>query len=235
MDLNYARDTTSGQEGLDLLDRIQSIDPTLPVIVMTAWGSVELAVEAMRRGARDFVQKPWENARLARSCATRSSCRARVRAGLRLEAENRVLRADGEPRGELIAASPAMAPILEIIDRVGPSDANVLITGPNGSGKNVVAAALHARSARAARPMVTVNAGGLSEGVFRERALRPRARRLHRRPRRSRRTLRARRRAARSSWTRSRMCPSRSRRGCSGSWRRARWSASGPRAPAAST
>ena len=64
MDLNYTRDTTSGQEGLDLLGKIQSVDPTVPVIVMTAWGSVELAVEAMRRGARDFVQKPWDNARL---------------------------------------------------------------------------------------------------------------------------------------------------------------------------
>src|SRR5579871_3363243 len=65
MDLNYQRDTTSGQEGLDLLSRIQSLDNTLPVIVMTAWGSVELAVEAMRRGARDFIQKPWDNARVS--------------------------------------------------------------------------------------------------------------------------------------------------------------------------
>src|SRR5258708_39114932 len=64
MDLNYARDTTSGAEGLDLLERVQAIDPTLPVVVMTAWGTVDVAVEAMRRGARDFIQQPWENARL---------------------------------------------------------------------------------------------------------------------------------------------------------------------------
>src|SRR5258705_9920833 len=64
IDLNYARDTTSGSEGLDLLSRIQAVDPTLPIVVMTAWGSVDLAVEAMRRGARDFIQKPWDNARL---------------------------------------------------------------------------------------------------------------------------------------------------------------------------
>jgi DNA-binding NtrC family response regulator len=166
MDLNYARDTTSGQEGLDLLTRVQALDPTLPVIVMTAWGSVELAVEAMRRGARDFVQKPWENARLAAILRNQVALSRAVRQGQRLEDENRLLRADGETRGELIAVSPAMSPVIEILTRVGPSDANVLITGPNGSGKGVVATALHARSPRAARPMVTVNAGGLSEGVF---------------------------------------------------------------------
>jgi DNA-binding NtrC family response regulator len=166
MDLNYARDTTSGQEGLDLLTRVQALDPALPVIVMTAWGSVELAVEAMRRGARDFVQKPWENERLASILRNQIALSRAVRRGLRLEDENRALRADGEAGGELIAASPAMAPVLEIISKVGPSDANVLITGPNGSGKGVVATALHARSARAGKPMVTVNSGGLSEGVF---------------------------------------------------------------------
>ena len=133
MDLNYARDTTSGQEGLDLLTRVQAMDPALPVIVMTAWGSVELAVEAMRRGARDFVQKPWENERLASILRNQVALSRAVRRGQRLEDENRALRADGEP-GELIAASPAMAPVLEILSRVGPSDANVLITGPNGSG-----------------------------------------------------------------------------------------------------
>ena len=77
MDLNYARDTTSGQEGLDLLHTIRNVDPTLPVVVMTAWGSVEIAVEAMRRGARDFVQKPWDNARLLPSSARRPSSVAR--------------------------------------------------------------------------------------------------------------------------------------------------------------
>src|SRR5437870_8895415 len=71
MDLNYARDTTSGQEGLDLLTRVHVLDGTLPVVVMTAWGSVEIAVEAMRRGARDFIQKPWDNARLLDRKSTR--------------------------------------------------------------------------------------------------------------------------------------------------------------------
>jgi len=164
IDLNYARDTTSGQEGLDLLTRLQSLDSTLPVVVMTAWGSIELAVEAMRRGARDFVQKPWENARLLSILRTQLELGRALRRGARLEAENRVLRAEGLPT--LIAESPAMRPVLELAARVGPSDANVLITGEHGTGKEVVARTLHALSSRATRPMVTVNTGGLAEGVF---------------------------------------------------------------------
>jgi DNA-binding NtrC family response regulator len=164
MDLNYARDTTSGAEGLDLLSRLQMLDSTLPVVVMTAWGSIELAVEAMRRGARDFVQKPWENARLLAILRTQIELGRALRQGQRLEAENRLLRDEGRPN--LIAQSPAMQPALEIITRVAPSDANVLITGENGTGKGVVARTLHALSNRATKPMVTVNAGGLAEGVF---------------------------------------------------------------------
>jgi len=164
MDLNYTRDTTSGQEGLDLLSRIHSNDPSTTVVVMTAWGSVDLAVEAMRRGARDFVQKPWDNARLMAILRTQVELSSALKRGHRLEAENRLLRTDGGP--SLIAESAVMQPVLQLIARVGPSDANVLITGEAGTGKEVVARTLHAVSARASRPMVTVNAGGLAEGVF---------------------------------------------------------------------
>jgi len=164
MDLNYTRDTTSGQEGLDLLNRIQTLDSTLPVIVMTAWGSVELAVEAMRRGARDFIQKPWDNARLSAILKTQIELGRALRKGQRLEAENRALRAERFP--QLIAHSAAMRPVLDVISRVGPSDANVLITGENGTGKGLVAQTLHSVSLRATRPLVTVNTGGLAEGVF---------------------------------------------------------------------
>ena len=164
MDLNYARDTTSGQEGLDLFTRIQMLDSTLPVIVMTAWSSIEVAVEAMRRGARDFVQKPWENTRLLAILRTQIDLRQALRQASRLEAENRILRAESRPT--FLAKSPAMAPVLELIGQIGPSDANVLITGEHGTGKEVVARTLHALSARSTKPMVTVNAGGLSEGVF---------------------------------------------------------------------
>ncbi len=164
MDLNYARDTTSGQEGLDLLYRIQTIDSSLPVVVMTAWGSVEVAVEAMRRGARDFIQKPWENARLLSILRTQVELSRALRRGQQLEAENRLLRAEGLPT--FIAESPVMKPVKEMIARIGPSDANVLITGEHGTGKEVVARTLHALSGRASKPLVTVNVGGLAEGVF---------------------------------------------------------------------
>src|SRR5881396_1090888 len=163
MDLNYARDTTSGQEGLDLLARIQGLDSALPVVVMTAWGNVELAVEAMRRGARDFIQKPWDNARLAAIIRNQVELGKALRQGQRLEAENELLRGGGPT---LIAEAPAMRPVLELIERVGPSDANVLITGENGTGKGVIARALHAASSRASKPLVTVNMGGLSENLF---------------------------------------------------------------------
>src|SRR5271165_5025906 len=153
MDLNYTRDTTSGQEGLDLLSRIQAIDSVLPVIVMTAWATVGLAVEAMRGGARDFVQKPWDNERLLTIVKTQLDLSNAIRRGMRLEAENRLLRAEGVP--SLIAESAAMQPVLQMISRVGPSDANVLITGEPGTGKEVVARTLHAVSVRCNRPMVT--------------------------------------------------------------------------------
>src|SRR5436189_1110703 len=164
MDLNYARDTTSGQEGLDLLTRIQMLDSTLPVVGMTAWSSIEVAVEAMRRGARDFIQKPWENNRLLAILRTQIDLRQALRQASRLEAENRILRAESRPT--FLAKSAAMAPVLELIGQIGPSDANVLITGEHGTGKEVVARTLHALSSRATKPMVTVNAAGLSEGIF---------------------------------------------------------------------
>jgi DNA-binding NtrC family response regulator len=164
MDLNYARDTTSGQEGLDLLTQIRAHDPTLPIVVMTAWGSVDVAVEAMRRGARDFVQKPWENARVLAVLRTQVELAQSLRRQQRLEAENRSLKPDFRP--QLIAAAPSMRPVLEIIQRVGPSEANILVTGENGTGKGTVAQAIHAASARAGRGLITVNAGGLSEGLF---------------------------------------------------------------------
>src|ERR1044072_1460585 len=168
IDLNYARDTTSGSEGLDLLPRIQAIDPNLPAVVMTAWGSVDVAVEAMRRGARDFIQKPWDNARVLAVLRTQVELARALRRGQRLEAENLTLRDDGASAklSQVIAESPAMKSIMNIVQRIGPADANVLITGENGTGKEVIARSLHAISARAAKPLVSVNAGALAEGLF---------------------------------------------------------------------
>lgn len=164
MDMNYTRDTTSGLEGMDLLSRLQMMDANLPVILMTAWGSVEGAVEAMRRGAKDYIEKPWDNARLLATIGTQVELAKALRKSQLLEDENRLLRKEGFP--ELIAESRAMQPALRIMERIGPSDANVLITGEHGTGKELVARWLHAASERSAKRLVAVNVGGLSEGVF---------------------------------------------------------------------
>ena len=164
IDLNYTRDTTSGREGLDLLASLKKIDAGLPVVVMTAWGSIELAVEAMRRGAADFFEKPWDNERVLAILRTQVELRRARRDGERLAAAHRALRDDGQP--EFIAESPAMREVLEIVERVGPVDADVLITGENGTGKGVVARLLHAVSSRSEKPLVTVNIGGISESLF---------------------------------------------------------------------
>jgi DNA-binding NtrC family response regulator len=163
MDLNYARDTTSGQEGLSAIPKIRQIDSTLPVVVMTAWATVELAVEAMKCGARDFVTKPWDNQRLLAIVRTQIELASALRRERKLEAENELLRGT---MPNLIAQSPSMRPVIEMISRVAPSDANVLITGENGTGKSLVARAIHALSPRASHAMITVNMGGLSETLF---------------------------------------------------------------------
>jgi len=163
MDLNYSRDTTSGQEGLSAIPKIQEIDNTLPIVVMTAWATIELAVEAMKKGARDFVTKPWDNERLLTIVRTQRELAMALRRGRKLEAENQLLRG-GMP--DLIAESPAMQPVMKMISRVAPSDANVLITGENGTGKSLIARAIHALSPRASHTMITVNMGGLSETLF---------------------------------------------------------------------
>jgi DNA-binding NtrC family response regulator len=164
IDLNYTRDTTSGREGLDLLSEIVALDSTTPVIVMTAWANIDLAVEAMRRGARDFIQKPWENERLLAVLRTQVELHRALREAERLAAQNRLLQAEGRP--QFIATAPAMQPLLDAMTRVGPSDANVLVTGEHGTGKEVVAQTLHALSARAPRPMIAVNTGAVPEGLF---------------------------------------------------------------------
>jgi DNA-binding NtrC family response regulator len=164
IDLNYTRDTTSGIEGLDLLSRLRLLDDQLPVVVMTAWGSVDGAVEAMRRGARDYIEKPWDNDRLVATLRTNIELGQALRRSRRLEDENRLLRRDGFPT--FVAESPVMRPVVELMERIGPSDANVLVTGEHGTGKEVVARWLHASSPRAGRSFVAVNVGGLSETVF---------------------------------------------------------------------
>ena len=166
MDLNYARDTTSGQEGIDLLGRIRAQDASLPVVVMTAWGSVEGAVEAMRAGARDYVQKPWDNTRLLATLRTQLELRRALKRSRRLEEENQHLRRGQGNQLAMVSESRSMQPVRRLIERVAPSGANVLVTGEHGTGKEVVARLIHTGSTRSERAFVAVNSGGLSEGVF---------------------------------------------------------------------
>jgi len=163
MDLNYTRDTTSGEEGLDAVGKIRAFDAYTPIVVMTAWGSIELAVEAMRRGAQDFVEKPWSNERLLTVLRTQIALGQSQQRARTLEAANQALTATED---ELIAESPAMRAALETLHRVAPADANVLITGESGCGKGLIAKLIHAHSRRAERSLVTVNIGSLQETVF---------------------------------------------------------------------
>jgi DNA-binding NtrC family response regulator len=163
MDLNYARDITSGQEGLSLLTKIKALNPHIPVVVMTAWGSIELAVETTRRGAGDFVTKPWDNRRLLATIKSQLELAAALKKNARLEAEMQTLRG---PSPLLIAKSQAMQSVIDVIERVGPSDANILITGENGTGKGVVAQKIHAASRRREQSFIPVNMGGIPSGVF---------------------------------------------------------------------
>ncbi len=164
LDMNYTRDTTGGLEGLDLISRIRTLDSTVPVVVMTAWGSVEGAVEAMRRGARDYIEKPWDNTRLLATLRTQVELGRALQRSQRLEGENRILRREGLP--QIIAESAAMQPVLRLMERVAPSDANALILGEHGTGKELAAQWIHAASPRGARALIAVNVGGLPDGVF---------------------------------------------------------------------
>lgn len=164
IDLNYSRDTTSGAEGLDLLARLRKLDAELPVVVMTAWGTIDIAVKAMQAGAADFIEKPWDNRRLLNVLGAQVELsRSRRRAG-RLSAENRLLRGEGEE--PFIAQAASMQPVLAMIERVAPSDANVLILGENGTGKGLIARFIHRRSRRAEQSLIKVNMGGIAESVF---------------------------------------------------------------------
>jgi DNA-binding NtrC family response regulator len=164
MDMNYTRDTTGGIEGLDLISRVRAMDSTVPVVMMTAWGTVGGAVEAMRRGARDYIEKPWDNDRLLATVRTQVELGRALKLSQRLEGENRTLRREGRP--QLIAESAAMQPVLRLMERVAPSEANALILGEHGTGKELVAQWIHAASSRAAHALIAVNVGGLPDGVF---------------------------------------------------------------------
>jgi DNA-binding NtrC family response regulator len=163
IDFNYSRDTTSGEEGLDLLEKLHQIAPDLPVVAVTAWGKVPLAVEAMRRGAADFIEKPWDNARLISVLRAQIALGEATRRQRRLQAENTLLRSGAD--GAFVAESSAMQRIMALLDRIAPNDANVLVLGESGTGKGMVAQFLHDHSPRAAHSLVKVNMGAIADSV----------------------------------------------------------------------
>ena len=164
MDLNYSRDTTSGKEGLELIAALRKLDPALPIVAMTAWGSIDLVVQAMRAGANDFIEKPWDNQRLLGVLRNQLALAKSRGETEKLRRENEILRGNGND--DFIAESTPMKRLLDQLDRVAPTDANVLILGENGTGKGMIATRLHARPRRAKQALVKVNMGGIPERVF---------------------------------------------------------------------
>ncbi len=165
LDMNYSRDTTSGREGLALIEKARKLDPDLPLVVMTAWGSVELAVAALKAGAADFIEKPWDNNRLLNIVRTQIENASARKDGKRYRDIARLQRSD-QGRTELIGESEAMARVLDTCRRVAGSDASILITGENGVGKGLLADFLHRQSDRADGPFVSVNLGAIPEALF---------------------------------------------------------------------
>jgi len=165
LDLNYTRANTTGREGIALLRELERLAPDLPVIVMTAYGAVSTAVACMREGARDFIEKPWDNQRLVSVVQTQVALGRALRDAARLRAENLRLVAE-RFAPPLIGSSPPMQNVLRVLAKVAPSEATLLVTGEHGTGKEVVARHVHAASKRASGPFVAVNAGGYSDGVF---------------------------------------------------------------------
>jgi DNA-binding NtrC family response regulator len=164
-DMNFSRQTT-GAEGLALLARIKALRPTLPVVLVTAWGSIGLAVEGMKAGASDFVTKPWGNPQLLQAVQTALGLAASAPS----PADDRVLtREELDARydfGELVGEDPRLRRILQLVGRVASTDASVLVTGESGTGKELVAEAVHRNSRRARGPFVKVNLGGISSSLF---------------------------------------------------------------------
>lgn len=164
LDLNYQKDTTSGTEGLELIQAIRKEHDTLPIVVMTAWATIDIAVNTMKVGASDFISKPWDVERLLSIVKTQVALSRALLRQNQLEGENRVLRADN--KSDLIFASAAMQNIRQSFEQISASDACVLITGENGTGKTQLARLCHDLSHRANKPFIAVNMGALSASVF---------------------------------------------------------------------
>jgi DNA-binding NtrC family response regulator len=164
LDLNFERSATDGREGLDYLARIMDQDPDSAVVIITAHGAVSIAVEAIKRGASDFVAKPWSNERLAATVRSAAALRAsKMEARIERGRVSELAPVAGTP---LIGKSAAMQRVRELIERAAPTDANVLILGENGTGKEIVAREIHRLSRRSALPLVSIDLGATTETLF---------------------------------------------------------------------
>ncbi|MBO3697463.1 sigma-54 dependent transcriptional regulator [Roseivirga sp. E12] len=167
LDMNFTQDVNSGQEGFHWLDQILEIDPSAVVLLITAFGSVDLAVKAIKAGASDFVMKPWENEKLLATLLSAMKLKSSKTEIQQLKDQQAVLKADlDEKFKDIIGQSPNMMQVFDTIDRVAETDANVLVLGENGTGKELIARSLHRNSNRADNPFVSVDLGAITESLF---------------------------------------------------------------------
>jgi DNA-binding NtrC family response regulator len=167
IDLNYQKDTTSGQEGLQLIKDIKLLDQDLPIVVMTGYSSVDIAVRAMKLGAADFIEKPWGNDRLLKILQSQIHIQNIEKKGIKLAQQNELLKQEiSAPCSQIVAQSTAMQQLLGQLTRFAASDMNILLTGENGTGKSMLADYLHLCSTRKDNPFISVNMGAISESLF---------------------------------------------------------------------
>ena len=168
LDMNFQQDTTSGAEGLQLVESIAQLDLSIPIIVMTGWATVDIAVEAMRAGAKDFIQKPWNNERIISAINTQLALATTHKKAQRLTQQNQLLTSQAHPanRAGIIAKSPVMHQLLSTLDDLAQSDMSILLTGDNGTGKSMLASYVHKVSQRAQHSFVPVNMGAIPENLF---------------------------------------------------------------------
>ncbi|WP_119677767.1 sigma-54-dependent transcriptional regulator [Indioceanicola profundi] len=167
LDMNFAIGANTGREGFQWLKRIVEIDPTLSVVLITAYGDVGTAVEAMKQGAADFVLKPWQNERLVATLSSALKLTASKREAQTADARAKELATAADGTGQaIVGTAPAMLRVFQLIDRAAPTQANVLILGENGTGKEVIAREIHRRSSRADRIFLSVDLGAVTETLF---------------------------------------------------------------------
>ncbi|MEW6990560.1 sigma-54-dependent transcriptional regulator [Colwelliaceae bacterium 6441] len=165
MDLNYQHDTTSGDEGLSLISEIRKNDPLIPIVAMTGWGTIDIAVDAMRRGANDFIEKPCDNNRLLNILKNLLALSDSEKRSQRLATENEILRSNAQPQ-HWTCQSDAMKQVMTVVNNVAATDINILITGENGTGKSQLANIIHQLSLRKASSFITVNMGAINDAIF---------------------------------------------------------------------